>query len=191
MPFVELDRRILSRCLKREPGAWEEFVDRFIGMFVHVIRHTGYSRSVELSPDDVDDLCSEIYLTLMKNDFAVLRHFKGKSSLATYLAVVARRIVVKAITQRRKSEALGHTNVHQASLPAKMGDGSLAAADIEEVRNLMGQIPPAEAALVKLFYIDGLSYQEISNRMNIPENSIGPTLHRARERMKSLKMPAN
>lgn len=188
MPFVELDRRILSRCLKREQGAWEEFVDRFIGVFVHVIRHTGYTRSVELNADDVDDLCSEIYLTLMKNDFAVLRHFKGKSSLATYLAVVARRIVVKAIAQKRRSEAMGHLTIHSAAIPAMPADPARSAADIEEVRNLLGQLPPAEASLVKLFYIDGLSYQEISSRLNIPENSIGPALHRARERMKSLKM---
>ncbi|WP_437228608.1 RNA polymerase sigma factor [Planctomicrobium sp. SH661] len=188
MPLVEIDRRILSRCLKREPGAWEEFVDRFIGVFVHVIRHTAYMRSVEISPDDVDDLCSEIYLTLMKNDFAVLRHFKGKSSLATYLAVVARRIVVKSITNRRKSEALGHTSVHQASLPARGSEVSRTAADIEEVRSLLGQLPPSEAAMVKYFYIDGLTYQEISSRMNIPENSIGPTLHRAREKMKKSKL---
>lgn len=190
MPFVELDRRILSRCLKREPGAWEEFVDRFIGMFVHVIRHTGYSRSVELTADDVDDFCSEIFLTLMKNDFAVLRHFKGKSSLATYLAVVSRRIVVKAITQKKRSEAMGHLTVHASALPEHTETGHQTA-DIDEVRNLLGQIPPAEAALVKMFYIDGLSYQEISSRMNLPENSIGPILHRARERMKALRTPAN
>jgi len=187
VPFVEIDRRILSRCLKREQGAWEEFVDRFIGVFVHVIRHTGYTRSVELTPDDVEDLCSEIYLTLLKNDFVVLRHFKGKSSLATYLAVVARRIVVKSIAQRRKSEALGHTSAHHLSSPARTQEASRSAAEVEEVRNLLGQIPSAEASLVKLFYLEGLSYQEISSRLNIPENSIGPTLHRARERMKKLK----
>jgi len=188
VPFVELDRRILSRCLRREPGAWEEFVDRFIGMFVHVIRHTGYTRSVELNADDVDDLCSEIYLTLMKNDFAVLRHFKGKSSLATYLAVVARRIVVKAVAQKKRSEAMGHLTAHPSALASSRQERQQAA-DVDEIRNLLGQIPPSEAALVKLFYIDGLSYQEISSQMNIPENSIGPILHRARERMKSLKTP--
>lgn len=190
MPLVEVDRRILTRCLKQEPGAWEEFVDRFIGLFVHVIRHSAYSRSVDLTPDDVDDLCAEVFLTLLKNDFAVLRHFKMNSSLATYLAVVARRIVVKAIAQKRKSEALGHTSVHSSSLPAGVSEVHRSAADVEEVRNLMGQIPPNEAAMVKLFYLDGLSYQEISSRLNVPENSIGPTLHRARERMRKLRTAA-
>jgi RNA polymerase sigma-70 factor (ECF subfamily) len=190
VPLVEIDRRLLSSCLKREPGAWEDFVDRFIGVFVHVIRHTAHMRSVELSQDDIEDLCAEIFLTLLKNDFAVLRHFKGHSSLATYLAIVARRIVVKSVTQRRKSEALGHIAVHQSALQAGGAEPARAVADIEEVRALMGQLPPSEAALVKAFYLDGLSYAEISRQLSIPENSIGPMLHRARERMRQNKVPS-
>lgn len=189
MPFVETDRRILARCLQREPGGWEEFVDRFIGVFVHVIRHTAHVRSAELSQDDVEDLCSEIFLTLLKNDFAVLRHFKGRSSLSTYLAVVARRIVVKSLSQRRKSQAMGHVAAHQAALHAGGAEPAAARLDTEEVRTLLGQLPPQEAAIVKLFYLDGKTYREISQQLNIPENSIGPTLHRARERLRQTRVP--
>ncbi|WP_437201660.1 RNA polymerase sigma factor [Planctomicrobium sp. SH664] len=188
MPFVETDRRILARCLQREPGAWEEFVDRFIGVFVHVIRHTAYVRSVELSADDIEDLCSEIYVTLLKNDFSVLRHFKGHSSLATYLAVVARRIVVKSIVQRRKSEAMGHIIAHHSNLHVNGVEGG-GHADAEQVRALLNQLSPSEAAIVRLFYLEGKSYHEISTQLRIPENSIGPTLHRARERMRDVKVP--
>ncbi|WP_245764610.1 RNA polymerase sigma factor [Planctomicrobium piriforme] len=185
---MEVDRRILDRCLRRQPGAWEEFVDRFIGVFIHVIRHTAHMRSVDLTPADIEDLCSEVFLTLLKNDFAVLRHFKGKSSLATYLSVVSRRVVVKSMTQRRKSEALGHTSVHPSALRSSGVELSPQAVDQEEVRALMNQLPPSEAAVIKLFYLDGLSYQEISKQLGIAENSIGPTLHRAKERLRQGKV---
>lgn len=190
MPFVEVDRRILDRCLRRQPGAWEEFVDRFIGVFIHVIRHTAHNRSVDLTSADIEDLCSEVFLTLLKNDFAVLRHFKGKSSLATYLAVVARRVVVKLLIQKKKGEALGHTTLSSATAQRITGgESSHTAVDLDEVRSLMNQLPPNEAAILKLFYLDGLSYQEIATRLNINENSIGPTLHRARERLRQGKIP--
>ena len=58
-----------------------------------MIRHTAQARSVRLAPEDRDDLCAEVFLAIIKNDFAVLRNFRGQSSLATYLTVVARRIV--------------------------------------------------------------------------------------------------
>jgi len=187
VPFVEVDRRILDRCLKREPGGWEEFVDRFLGVFIHVIRHTAHMRSVDLRPADIEDLCSEIYLTLLMNDFAVLRHFKGRSSLATYLTVVARRIVVKSLIQKRR----GDVAASQAVLAGQTGSGielSQASVDRDEVRALLNQLPASEAAVVKAFYLDGLSYQEISTRLKLPENSIGPILHRARERMRQGKV---
>lgn len=190
MPFVETDRQILNRCLERDPGGWEAFVDRFIGLFIHVIGHSAYARSVQLSQADIDDLCSEIFVTLLKNEFAVLRHFRGKASLASYLAVVARRVVVKSLIQRKKLEAMGHVDAHYSALEASGADPAQRIADTEEVRLLLTQIPASEANVVRLYHLENKSYREISHLLGIPENSIGPTLHRARERMKKLRIPS-
>jgi RNA polymerase sigma-70 factor (ECF subfamily) len=103
--LTAIDRNLLARCLDREPGAWKDFVDRFMGLIVHVIQHTADARSMKLSADDVDDICAEVMLAIVANDFAVLRHFRGQSSLATYLTVVARRICVRLLARRRESTA--------------------------------------------------------------------------------------
>jgi len=184
--LTEIDRNLLRRCLSEEPGAWKDFVDRFIGLFVHVINHTAHSRSVPLSPDDIDDFCADIFVTLLSNNYAALRQFRGKSSLATYLTVIARRIVVKEITQRRMSEALGHVQVHGASIEAANAGQSESqrTEDREEVARILKELPPREADVVRQFHLEGKSYREISAALGIPENSIGPTLNRARERMK-------
>jgi RNA polymerase sigma-70 factor (ECF subfamily) len=99
--LTEIDRHLLSRCLTNQSGAWRDFVDRFLGLFVHVINHTAHARSVPLSSDLVDDLCAEVFVRLLENDYAILRRFRGHSSLATYLTVVSRRIVVKEMARRR------------------------------------------------------------------------------------------
>src|SRR5262245_39522128 len=83
--LLEIDRSLLERCLAKRPRAWEDFVDRFMGLVLHVINHTAQSRSIRLSQEDRDDLASEVFLTFVKDDFAVLRHFRAQSSLATYL----------------------------------------------------------------------------------------------------------
>jgi len=41
----EIDRNLLQRCLARKPRAWEDFVDRFMGLVVHVVNHSAQSRS--------------------------------------------------------------------------------------------------------------------------------------------------
>ena len=58
------------------------------------------------------------------------------------------------------------------------------ASDREEVLRLLDNLNSSEAEIVRLHHLDGLSYREISSRLGIPENSIGPTLSRAREKMR-------
>ena len=67
-----------------KPKAWEEFVDQFMGLVIHVVNHSAQARSMRLSNEDREDLAADVFLTLVKDDFAVLRHFRGESSLATY-----------------------------------------------------------------------------------------------------------
>lgn len=49
-------------------------------------------RRYRLRPEEVEDLTSLVALKLYENDCAVIREFRGASSLITYLRVVVRRI---------------------------------------------------------------------------------------------------
>jgi RNA polymerase sigma-70 factor, ECF subfamily len=184
--LTDIDRNLLKRCLAEEAGAWKDFVDRFLGLFTHVIRHTAHARSVQVTTEDVDDLSAEIFLTLLQNNFAVLRHFRGKSSLATYLAVVARRVVVREMSRRRMAEALGHVSASQSAIEqAHAGTAEHQRIDDrEEILRLLQELPAEDAAIVRRFHLEGKSYRDISAELGIPENTIGPTLTRARERMR-------
>ena len=31
MPLRDIDRQLIDRCLRHEPGAWNDFVDRYLG----------------------------------------------------------------------------------------------------------------------------------------------------------------
>src|SRR3954471_17723985 len=102
----EIDRSLLDRCMSRKTRAWEDFVYRFMGLVVHVINHTAQCRSINLSAADREDLAAEVFLAIVDNDMAVLRHFRGRSSLATYLTVIARRVVVRKLVEGRSNVPL-------------------------------------------------------------------------------------
>lgn len=192
MPLTDEDRTLLKRCIAEEPGAWREFVDRFLGVFLQVIRHTAQARSVKLTPEDEDDLCSEIFLLLLADNYAILRRFAGRSALGTYLTVISRRIVVQEIARRRLAEAFGHTNAHQASLDHAHANGHhpdyQRVEDAEEVQKILDELPPIDAEIVRLYHLESKTYREISSQLGIPENSIGPTLHRAKEKMRKKRV---
>ena len=186
MALTDRDRSLLERCLSRDGSAWREFVDRFAGLFIHVINHTAHARSVELGPSDVNDLCAEIFLAILADDLGVLRRFKGESSLATYLAVISRRIVVREIISRRMAEALGHVKSHNANLEmAGAGISEITRIENQElVERMLEGLSETDAAVIRQFHLEGRSYREISESTGIPENSIGPTLSRAREKLR-------
>jgi RNA polymerase sigma-70 factor, ECF subfamily len=184
--LTEIDRELLKRCLTGDSTSWKDFVDRFLGLFIHVVNHTAHARSVRIGPDDIDDLCSEIFVELVDKDFLILRQFRGNSSLATYLAVIARRIVVREMSRRRMAEALGHVPAHQSALDLA---GAVSPElpridDREEVQRMLDGLPELEAMVVQQFHLEGRNYREISTGLGIPENSIGPTLTRARARLR-------
>jgi RNA polymerase sigma-70 factor (ECF subfamily) len=180
----EIDRNLLDRCLQRKPRAWEDFVDRFMGLVIHVINHTARARSMRLSPADRDDLCAEVFLATINNDFAVLRNFRGKSSLATYLTVVARRIVVKELLSRVSTSRLDSTLPTAQEITDPQPSVEQRLVDQEEVQHLLGGLHGKEADVVRMYHLEGRSYQEISSAMGMPENSIGPILSRARGKLR-------
>src|ERR1700722_19417093 len=100
MALSDIDRSLLQRCLARKPRAWEDFVDRFMGLVVHVVNHTAQCRSLRLAPEDREDLVGQVFLTVVDNEMPVLRNFRGDSSLATYLTVIARRVVVHELVKQ-------------------------------------------------------------------------------------------
>ena len=185
MVLSEIDRRLLERCLNRKPHAWEDFVDRFLGLVVHVIRHTAKSRSIRLANQDEEDLAGEFFLAIIKDDFAVLRRFRGESSLATYLTVVARRVVVRELLNRKSASRLQETaETHENAADAANEEPDERISNHEEVERLMQGLTGRDADIVRLYHLEGKSYREISSALAMPENSIGPTLTRALAKMR-------
>ena len=178
----EIDRNLLERCIARKPRAWEDFVDRFMGLVLHVISHTARARSIRIRGQDTEDLCGQVFLEIVKNDFALLRHFRRQSSLATYLTVVTRRVVEKELMQRKSLASLGDADAQQADKDAPGPEQRLT--DRDEVQRLLSELSGQEAEIIRLYHLEGKSYQEISSSAGVAENSVGPVLSRAREKMR-------
>ena len=183
MSLSDFDRQLLQRCLSRQPRAWEDFVDRFLGLVVHVIRHTTQVRSVAIAPQDIEDLASEVFLAILANDYGVLRRFRGQSSLATYLTVVSRRVVVRELLKRRIVPIPADTSEMQ-DLADDGASPEERFSNREEALRLLDELHGEEAEIVKLYHLEGKSYDEISRQTGVPVNSIGPTLSRARAKLR-------
>jgi len=184
VPLTSVDNQLLQRCIRRERGGWNDFVDRFLGLIYHVIHFTAYHRSVPLQPEEVEDVAADVLLAVVANDYAVLRQFRGQASLATYLTVIARRVCVQALVKKAGSKEVQLDGKLEKEERPKVERGLELS---EEVQKLKKQLPSRERKVVQLFYIEGRSYEEIATKLNLPVNSIGPILSRARKLLRGGK----
>ncbi len=188
MSLTALDRDLLVNCLAKKPGSWNDFVDRYLSLFYHVIHSTAHLRSVRLSPEDVEDIAAEVLLQLVADDYKVLRQFQGQASLATYLTVVARRTCVHELNRRQAVREEIRTG--SGSTPDIVIDDTPAAQksveSLDEVEKLLRRLNGRDREVVRLFYLEGQTYEEISTELDIPVNTIGAMLSRARKKLREM-----
>ncbi len=191
MPLRDIDRQLLDRCLGHQPKAWNDFVDRYMGLIYHVIHHVAHSRSVPLSDADVEDVAADIFLEIVDDDYKVLRSFKAHSSLPTYLTVIARRVAIRSILQRFREAELGHSTAHRAILEDESRAEVEPIIAAEEVERMLAHLGEREAEVVRLYHLKYLNYRQIGKQLGIPENSVGPILAKARRSLKRIAEQRN
>jgi RNA polymerase sigma-70 factor (ECF subfamily) len=181
-PFTAVDRDLLKRCLSRAPGSWNDFVDRFLSLVYHVIGYTAHLRSTHVSPEDTEDIAAEVLLKIVANDFRVLREFRGASSLATYLTVVSRRICIQELARRQKNRGAARL---EGDEPPDAAPAALKGMEsLDEVERLLRSLSGKEREIVRLYYLEGRTYEEISTETEVPVNTIGAVLSRARKKLR-------
>jgi RNA polymerase sigma-70 factor (ECF subfamily) len=182
--LIARDRELIRRCLHHEPGAWNDFVDRFLGLVYHVVQHTADMRSFPLRQEDKEDLAAQVLLHIVENDYAALKQFRGKSSLAAYLTVIARRTCVQQLARRAAAHEAQQRHAALAEEPEESPRPKAGLDTLEEVGKLLKRLPSRERTVVRLFYLEGRSYEEISRELSIPVNSVGAILSRARKKLR-------
>lgn len=186
MPFTPLDRDLIKRCLAKEPGSWNDFVDRYLSLIYHVIGYTAHLRSYRMSPEDTEDVAAEVLLKIVSDDFKVLRQFRGQANFATYLTVIARRIAVIELARRQQvKDSIRRGDVVSPGI--ELDDAPVAQKgmeSLEEVDKLLRRLGGKEREIVRLYYLEGRTYEEISTSVNMPVNTIGAVLSRARKKLR-------
>jgi RNA polymerase sigma-70 factor, ECF subfamily len=188
MPLTDVDQKLLKRILEKKPGSWNDFVDRFLSLIYHTIHHTAHLRSAKLRAEDVEDIASEVLVALLADDSKALRSFRGQASLSTYLTVIARRICVHELARRQSvRDSIQRGDVQPITdIPEDDTAAAKAMDKLDDVDALLRQLSGKPREVVRLFYLEGRTYEEISTELDLPVNSIGAVLTRAREKLREL-----
>jgi RNA polymerase sigma-70 factor, ECF subfamily len=106
-----------------------------------------------------------------------------------FLIFVATRRAIDQLRQRTRLrrrtfslESIGDV----AARTASNVDGIVSRESMEQFRQLLAQLPENQAAAFWMWGVEELSYEEISQLLEIDVNHVGVLLHRARARLQKL-----
>jgi RNA polymerase sigma-70 factor (ECF subfamily) len=72
------------------------------------------------------------------------------------------------------------------STQASPADQAVAGELSERLRDALSHLPDRQAEVFYLFALCGWSHRELAERMQMTDNAVGVTIHRARQRLREL-----
>jgi len=167
--------QLIERCLAGDQQAWEAIVQQnrrrvFNVAYKFVGKH-----------DEAEDLTQDIFLKLFKS----LDTFDRRANFQTWLISVSRNLCIDHYRRVRKERETVDRDVDAGDLTPASGDVGpyvlLERSDRRELlRHALDGLAPTLRSAVMLRDIHELSYQEIADRLGVPEGTVKSRINRGR-----------
>ena len=133
---------------------------------------------------DAEDVLQDSFLKA----FNGLRTFKNEAKFSTWLyRIVYNTALTRLSGKRRKMENETSSIEDKPELQSNYDFNTSEKADLNNfINEVIKQLPPKFASVINLFYIAGMSCEEISEVMNITVASVKVILYRSRNALKDL-----
>jgi len=178
------DAELIERCLRKDNAAWELVIARFRRKVFHVAyKFTG-------KHDEAEDLSQEIFLKVFRS----LDKFNRDADFGTWLSSVARNYCIDHYrASKREKEVLVEDALAYDLAPSPSGNPYRALEDQDRrslVRKGLDLLPEKLREAVVLRDLQGLSYQEMADRLALPEGTVKSRINRGREELARLLLRA-
>ncbi len=166
---------VIQRCLTGDQAAWDEIV-RLHWRRVFNIAYKFVGRH-----DLAEDLTQDVFLKLFKS----LDTFDRRANFQTWLISVSRNLCIDHYRSVRKERETMNRDVDPADLTPVATTRSphveLEQRDrVELLRAALDTLAPTLRTAVMLRDIQELSYQEIADRLRLPEGTVKSRINRGR-----------
>jgi len=184
VPFMSSDPNVvptsstdalIERCLAGDQTAWDEIVRThwrkvFNLAYKFVGRH-----------DEAEDLAQDIFLKIFK----ALHTFDRRANFQTWLISISRNLCIDHYRSVRKERETMAREVDASDLMPVSRErgphGELEQIDLRHlIREALAALPPALKEAVMLRDLQEFSYQEIADRLNLPEGTVKSRINRGR-----------
>jgi RNA polymerase sigma-70 factor, ECF subfamily len=147
----------------------------------------GFSKSFLKLEEGIDDILQEVFLKIWENR----KNIKTPDTFNSYIFTITRNRLLNELRSRLNDKKL-KDKIKNLSVAEELISFELA--DYTELKEkmdlLVGELPERQREVFRLSRVEGLSYKEIGEKLNISEKTIEYHIHQSisflKKRLKSL-----
>jgi RNA polymerase sigma-70 factor (ECF subfamily) len=170
------DHKLVERCLQGDDAAWETVVNSF-GRRIYNLSYRYMNRR-----DIAEDLTQEILIRVYQN----LKSYRPEAgSFQNWILRIARNLIIDHYRQIRRfpqsggTEELEALNIKDDRAPSPQRTAEQVEASRFLQNGIQALSPELKEAIV-LRDIEGMTYQEISGLLRVPEGTVKSRINRGR-----------
>ena len=162
------------------PGAPENVHEQIVALLPRLRR---FARNLARNPHDADDVVQiALERALLKLD-----QWRRDARLDSWLFKIVRNAWIDEVRSRGRRDRM----FLPAEVGENVGDATLdREADLMSVQSAMAKLPEDQRTAVSLVLVEGLSYKEAADVLDIPIGTLTSRLARGREALQAMLVPA-
>lgn len=168
------EKEIIKRCQNGDKAAFDELIRTF---YPYV---TKYLLKLTQSEILTEDLTQEVFLKVIRT----IDGYKvsGKASFATYIITIAKNTFID-YTRRNKFIC---NDISEAELQSADDTENkvITKMQYEEIVKYIDNLPPNQASVIRLKYIDEYTLREIESMTGIPSQTIKSRIHEGTKKLR-------
>lgn len=167
------DLELVNQSKSGDPEAFSELVRRH----QHVVFNVAYRFMRESSL--AEDMAQEAFLKA----YRLLKGFRGDCSFSTWMYRVTCSVCLTELNRRkRRNEVEQELQHHTVTSEEPVENPDMP----EMIRRCVGRLPDRYVQIITLYYLKGISYEEIAQVMNIPMGTLKTWMFRARKQLRGV-----
>ena len=155
-------------------------------LLIDKYKNRAFSMLVRMLKNEMD--AEEVLQDSFLKAFNGLRTFKNDAKFSTWFyRIVYNTALTRLSGKHRKIESVMFSIDDQLELQSNYDFEDSEKEDLNQfINKMIEQLPPKYSTVINLFYIDGMSCEEISEVMNNTVSNVKVILHRSRNALKDL-----
>lgn len=175
------ETELIQRARNGDSQAFGALVERYQRRVV------GVAQAVVHNQDDAVELAQETFIRAYEN----LAKFESRSSFSTWLYRIAANLAIDFRRREGRHTMLRGEDAEAEiqRLPSPRGDAFRETARAElsgRINEALKELTPEHRAVILLREVEGLSYDEISEVLQVPRGTVMSRLHYARGRLRAI-----